>query len=82
MAYPRSRSCNVSLHEGMTDGAHKKAIMNRGGFPEMITPMIRSHMAGVWHGFNEVVPKYMPDGRVMPRDSDDYAIAPQDRENV
>jgi len=81
MAYPASRSCNNSLKEGMTDGAHKKAVMNRGGVVEPCTTDARRHMSGVWHGFNETASMVLPDTRTFanPFYQD---IAPIDRENV
>lgn len=63
--YAPARSYREELFEGATDGAYKKAVMNRGGFPEACFAPVRRRMAGVWHGFNEVQPKVLPDGRIV-----------------
>jgi hypothetical protein len=81
MAYAPWRSCNGALEAGMTDGAYKKAAINRGGFVEGDFAGVRKLMSGVWHGFNEVEQKFLPDGRpcVPPYYID---IAPVDEANV
>jgi len=82
MAYPQAISCNASLQAGMTDGAWKKAAMNRGGVVEETFAESRRDMSGVWHGFNECDHKELPDGRPMTRELYSFAIAPRDTENV
>ena len=79
MAKPRS--CNSDLKEGMTDGTFKKAVMNRGGFPENITAEVRQQMSGVWHGFREDSSMILPDGRTF-HDPHYQDITPVDDENV
>ena len=80
MAYPTQRSCNADLMEGMTDGTWKKA--NRDWeTDDMLTAQIRANMSGLWHGFNELNPKILPDGRsVSTRHY--FDIEPVDNENV
>lgn len=81
MAYAQPRSCNASLHEGMTDGGWKKYAANRGGFTEPTSANVRKDMSGVWHGFHEKQPKVLPDGRVYP--TPNYVdVTPMDPENV
>lgn len=69
------------MHAGATDGAYKKAAPNRGGVVEPLTAEYRKQMSGVWHGFNELSTKMLPDGRSghPPYYQD---VTPQDRENV
>lgn len=82
MAYAPWRSCCDSLYEGMTDGAYKKAVMNRGGWVEGDFAGTRKLMSGTWHGFNEAFVKYLPDGRQLD-DSPYYInIAPVDKDNT
>jgi hypothetical protein len=81
MAYPVHRSCVRDLHAGMTDGAYKKAAPNRGGVVEDTTFHVRRQMSGVWHGFNDIQMKVLPDGRT---DHPPYYtdVRAQDMENV
>jgi hypothetical protein len=64
MAYPRARSMNGDLHEGMTDGGWKKIAMNRGGDIDPLTYEARKALSDIWYGFHEVNPKMLPDGRM------------------
>lgn len=81
MAITVIRSCNAELHEGMTDGGWKKAIMHRGGFVEGDLAGVRRCMSGVWHGFHEAQPKWLPDGRQV--STQNYIdVSPMDLENV
>jgi len=81
MAYPTQRSCNQSLFEGMTDGAYKKAAINRGGFIEPTYEEYRRVMSGAWHGYSETHSKVLPDGRIV--STRNYAdVAPMDGENI
>jgi hypothetical protein len=82
MAYAPVRSCNASLHEGMTDSSYKKFAQDRGGFVEGITAAVRSDMSGLWHGFNERQHKALPDGTVSVATPDFAHISPLDMENV
>jgi len=81
MAYPQHRSCVRDLHAGMTDGAYKKAAPNRGGEVEDTTFHYRRIQSGVWHGYNEVTPKVLPDGKIVgvPYYTD---VRAEDMENV
>jgi hypothetical protein len=66
----------------MTDGAFKKAVMNRGGVVEPCTTDARRHMSGVWHGFNEVSPPMVLADTRTATNPFYQDIAPIDRENV
>lgn len=81
MAYAPFRSCVSALHAGMTDGAYKKYASNRGGWVEGVSIGYRVRMSGLWHGFNEIQEKMMPDGRL---DRPPYYgnVTPEDDENV
>lgn len=81
MAYPQARSCTVSLKEGMTDATYKHYRPNTAGIVEDTTAGIRRLMSGVWHGFNEVQEKCLPDGR--PFNTPYFvSVTPEDEENV
>lgn len=59
--YPQTRSVNAELSEGMTDGAFKKVIRDRGGFPT--DQMAERHfLHDVWYGIHEAPVKTRPDG--------------------
>lgn len=62
MAYPRARSVNAELHEGMTDGSFKKVIQNRGGEPEELTGLTRAQLSVKGYGIVEAQRKWLPDG--------------------
>lgn len=80
MAYTAYRGYRADLFEGMTDGAYKKYAMNRGGIVEPCTAPARRQMAGVWHGFNEVQPKVLADGRYA--DTPNYlSVRPECRDH-
>lgn len=79
--YAQHRSCNTDLRLGITDGAYKSAIKDRGGVPEHISCTIRGCESGVWHGFNESPVRYLIDGTTF-KSPYYHDIAPQDRENV
>lgn len=81
MAFPASRSCNADLHRGMADGTYKFAAPNRGGVVEDTFTAYRKDMSGAWHGFNEIQPKMLPDGRSVPT-IDYFDITPMDKENI
>lgn len=64
MAYAINQyGCNRNMHAGMTDGTYKKAAPNRGGVVEPTFAAVRREMCGIWHGFNEIQEKVLPDGR-------------------
>ena len=65
----------------MIDGAYKQAAPNRGGVVEDTTFKVRRQMSGVWHGYNEIQEKVLPDGRTAttPYYTD---VASNDMENV
>lgn len=81
MAYAQHRSCNMDLHRGMTDGTYKFAAPDRGGVVEDTFRQYRADMSGVWHGFNEIGTKMLPDGRSM-NVPYYFDVTPQDKENV
>lgn len=63
MSYPALRPKRSEFLEGATDGAYKKAIMNRGGFVEPQTyEDYRADLADTWHGIHEAVVKTSPTG--------------------
>lgn len=81
MAYAQPRSCNMSLKEGYFDGGFKHYRPNTAGKIEDCTAGIRRQMSGVWHGFNELEVKYMPDGTPV-KTPYFVSVTPQDDENV
>jgi hypothetical protein len=56
---------NAELSEGMTDGAHKKVIRDRGGIGVTDTLTVRSRvgLSDVWYGIHEDEIKVRPDGK-------------------
>lgn len=89
MAYTPARSCNADLWAGMTDGAYKKGAPNRGGGYcdgqgeiEHTTCEFRGEMSGVWHGFNELAEKRLPDGRLVKTPYTMSMVVAKDMENV
>lgn len=63
MVYPRSRSMNGDLNEGLTDGKYKKVVHDRGGVVEHTTIASRDDLKDVWYGIHEAAVKERPDGR-------------------
>lgn len=66
MTYGPTRSANAELHEGLTDGAYKKVVRDRGGFPEGTTYQSRRDLADTWYGLHETPVKVSPDGLPLP----------------
>lgn len=64
MAYPKTRSANAELHEGMTDGTYRKVVMDRGGVVESLTYEARKDLSDAWSGIHEKADKVLPDGRM------------------
>jgi hypothetical protein len=63
MAYPKCRSMNRDLEEGMTDGRYKKVVTDRGGRPEgELLYEIRGEMNSINYGINEYKEKEFGDG--------------------
>lgn len=62
MAYPKCRSMNRDLEEGMTDGRYKKVVMDRGGRPEgALAHQCRENLDSVNYGINEMRDKAFGD---------------------
>lgn len=66
MTYGPVRSSNAELHEGLTDGSHKKVVQGRGGFPERATYDARADLHDTWYGIHEAPVKVSPDGLPLP----------------
>lgn len=70
MGVNKSRSMNLDLTEGMTDGKYKKIATNeRGGRVEHATALNRAALQGSnpltnWYGMVEAPMKVRPDGKV------------------
>ena len=62
MAYPRLRSCNNELDQGMTDGSYKMVVKDRGGVVEPLTYENRRDLTDGWYGIHEAPVKMTPDG--------------------
>jgi|HubBroStandDraft_6_1064221.scaffolds.fasta_scaffold284626_2 hypothetical protein len=63
MAYPRARSVNAELEQGMADGAHKQVITDRGGEVETGFWDERENLSVKRFGIAEAPVKTLPDGR-------------------
>ncbi|WNI17576.1 hypothetical protein [Actinacidiphila sp. ITFR-21] len=57
------RSLSGDLEEGLTDGAYKKVVTDRGGVVEAATYAVRRDLDDRWHGIHEAPVKHLPDGR-------------------
>jgi hypothetical protein len=62
MAYPRTRSMNADLGEGLTDGKYKKVNPNRGGQVEGTTYRARKDLHDRYFGIHEAEDKVFQDG--------------------
>lgn len=63
MVYPRNRSMNHDLEEGMTDGKYKKIAPNRGGETEKeLHYAERVDLYDMHYGVHETPAKRLPDG--------------------
>jgi hypothetical protein len=62
MGYPQSRSMNLSLSEGSTDGKYKKVIRDRDGVVEPATYESRADLNDGYFGIHEKKVKVAPDG--------------------
>lgn len=63
MAYPKCRSMNRSLEEGMTDGRYKKVVTDRGGVHEgELLHACREQLDSINYGINELKEKRFGDG--------------------
>jgi len=68
MVYPRPRSMNHDLEEGMSDGKYKKIVANRGGIVEKdLFYTSRHDLNDLWYGIHEDMVKILPDGTVDQR---------------
>lgn len=63
MSYANPRSLTGDLNEGVTDGAYKKVVTDRGGQVESTTWHARSDLNDCWYGIHEDPLKHTPDGR-------------------
>ncbi|MFF3356229.1 hypothetical protein ACFYWN_27085 [Streptomyces sp. NPDC002917] len=63
MSYANERSLTGDLNEGLTDGAYKKVVRDRGGVVESTTYAARSDLNDLWYGIHEDPLKHTPDGR-------------------
>jgi hypothetical protein len=62
MAYPKTRSMNRDLEEGMTDGRYKKVVTDRGGIHEgELLYKIREELDSINYGINEIKEKEFGD---------------------
>lgn len=67
MAYPKCRSMNRALEEGMTDGRYKKVVMDRGGVPEgELAYKCRENLDSINYGINELDEKAYGDSTYGP----------------
>ncbi len=62
MAYPKSRSANAELNQGMIDGTYKQVARDRGGVIETTTYANRRDLADIFYGIHETPVKELPDG--------------------
>ncbi|MFF1693175.1 hypothetical protein ACFVXC_06035 [Streptomyces sp. NPDC058257] len=62
MSYANPRSLTGDLNEGVTDGAYKKVVTDRGGVVEATTYAVRSDLDDRWYGIHEDPVKHRPDG--------------------
>lgn len=74
MSYANSRSLTGDLNEGVSDGAYKKVVTDRGGGVEATTYAVRSHLDDRWYGIHEDPVKHTPDGR--PVSTPNYVATP------
>ena len=74
MAYPKPRSANDELNQGMIDGTYRQIVMNRGGVIDPATYATRRHLNDVWYGLHEVDVKEMPDA--LPARTPTYVATP------
>ncbi|MGW1261142.1 hypothetical protein ACWD7Y_04175 [Streptomyces drozdowiczii] len=65
MSYAPERSLTGDLNEGLTDGAYKKVVTDRGGVVEATTYAVRSDLDDRWYGIHEDPVKHTPDGRAV-----------------
>ncbi|MFE5853243.1 hypothetical protein ACFQ61_08475 [Streptomyces sp. NPDC056500] len=63
MSYAQQRSLTGEVHEGVTDGAYKKVVRDRGGVVEPTTYLVRRDLEDRWYGIHESPVKHTPDGR-------------------
>lgn len=61
MAYPRTRSVNTELSQGMIDGKYKQVIKDRGGEVEQTTWYQRDDLDYVYYGISEAPVMDTPD---------------------
>lgn len=66
MSYPRTRSMNGDLAEGLTDGKYKKVVNDRGGVVEGTTQNARHDLHDIYFGIHETPVKIAPDGLSHP----------------
>ncbi|WP_406362530.1 hypothetical protein [Streptomyces sp. NBC_01579] len=62
MSYANERSLTGDLNEGLTDGAYKKVVQDRGGVVETTTYGVRRDLNDLWFGIHEAPVKHTPDG--------------------
>jgi hypothetical protein len=65
MAYPKARSVNEELLEGMTDGRYKKIITDRGGVVETTFVQERRDLSKGRYGIGETAEKTTGDCRTV-----------------
>ncbi|MFD9815088.1 hypothetical protein [Streptomyces sp. NPDC059080] len=61
MSYAPQRALSGDLCEGLTDGAYKKVVTDRGGQVEATTYAVRSDLDDRWYGIHEDPVKHRPD---------------------
>ena len=72
MAYPKPRSMNHDLEEGMSDGKYQKVVQHRGGIVEKeLAYATLMDLSDTYYGVHEAKVKRLPDSTVDD-DSEDY----------